>query len=146
MAFKRSVGVALAVLGLTSVVLSAAAQDNETFKVRLSPVPRDIRMHATVTGTGAATAILVGTKLTISGSFEGLRSAATVVRLHRGAVTGVRGAAFQDLTVSQSTSGTIAGSIELTPFQVQALTAGKFYIQIHSESAPDGNLWGWLLR
>jgi hypothetical protein len=146
MAFKRSVGVALTVFGLTSLVLSAAARNDESFKVRLSPVPRDIRMHATVTGKGAATAILVGTKLTISGSFEGLRSPATVARLHRGAVTGVRGAAFQDLTVSHSPSGTIAGSIELTPFQIQALMAGQLYIQIHSEGAPEGNLWGWLLR
>ena len=131
---------------LTSLALATAAQDNEAFKVRLSPVPRDIRMHATVTGEGEATAILVDRTLTIRGSFEGLRSPATVARLHLGTVTGVRGAAFQDLTVSKSTSGTVATSIELTPLQVQALTAGQVYIQIHSEGAPDGNLWGWLLR
>ena len=88
MTLTRSVRVALAVLGLTSCALSAAAQDDETFNVRLSTVPRDIPMRATVTGKGAATAILVGTKLTISGSFEGLHSPATVVRLHRGAVRG----------------------------------------------------------
>jgi hypothetical protein len=28
---------------------------------------------------------------------------------------------------------------------VEALKAGRFYIQLHSERAPDGNLWGWLL-
>jgi hypothetical protein len=27
---------------------------------------------------------------------------------------------------------------------VEGLRKGKFYIQIHSEKAPDGILWGWL--
>jgi hypothetical protein len=26
------------------------------------------------------------------------------------------------------------------------VTGGRFYIQLHSEKAPEGNLWGWLLR
>ena len=43
-------------------------------------------------------------------------------------------------------SGTIAGSIELTPAHVDALKAGKFYIQINSEGAPNGHLLGWLLK
>jgi hypothetical protein len=25
------------------------------------------------------------------------------------------------------------------------LLDGRVYLQIHSESVPDGNLWGWLL-
>ena len=50
-----------------------------------------------------------------------------------------------DLTVSHSTSGAISGAAELTPRQVQALETSSLYIQIHSEKAPDGNLWGWLL-
>ena len=34
---------------------------------------------------------------------------------------------------------------DLTPDQLQALLDGRLYIQIHSASAPEGNLWGWLL-
>jgi hypothetical protein len=26
------------------------------------------------------------------------------------------------------------------------LRKGMVYVQIHSEGAPDGNLWGWLLK
>jgi hypothetical protein len=103
-------------------------------------------MAATVTGEGSATAILVGSKLTITGSFKGLGSPATVGRLHRGAVTGVKGAALRDLTVEKSLGGMIMGSFDLTPAEILGLKAGQFYIQIHSEKAPDGNLWGWLLR
>jgi hypothetical protein len=48
--------------------------------------------------------------------------------------------------VSKAMSGTITGSIDLTPEQVQGLKNGRLYLQISSEKAPDGNLWGWLLR
>ena len=34
----------------------------------------------------------------------------------------------------------------LTPDQIADLRAGRLYVQIQSERAPDGNLWGWLLR
>jgi hypothetical protein len=50
-----------------------------------------------------------------------------------------------ELIVSKGTNGTITGSLELTPRQIEALEKGSLYIQIHSEKAPEGNLWGWLL-
>ena len=51
-----------------------------------------------------------------------------------------------DLTVSKGTSGTIGASIELTAEQIEDLRNNRLYIQINSERASDGNLWGWLLR
>jgi hypothetical protein len=42
-------------------------------------------------------------------------------------------------------SGEISGTMQLTADQVTELTAGKLYVQLHSEKAPEGNLWGWLL-
>lgn len=101
-------------------------------------------MATTVAGKGSATAVLVGTTLTING-FEGLRSPATVARPHRGAGIGLRGPVIQDLTVSKSMAGTIAGSIKLSADIAQNLKKGQLYVQIHSEGVPDGNLWGWLL-
>ena len=50
------------------------------------------------------------------------------------------------LTVSKALKGTLSGSIDLTPAQVQALKKGQLYVQISSEKAPDGNLWGWFVR
>jgi CHRD domain len=125
--------------------LGANAQTGETFKARLSPLPRDATNMADLTGVGSVSAVLVGTRLTITGTFEGLRGPATVARVHR-AQPGVRGNPVLDLTVSKATSGTIGGTLTLTPMQVQDLRKGWFYVQIHSEKAPDGNLWGWLLR
>jgi CHRD domain len=122
------------------------AQNQEKFKARLSTIAMDGGMRETVAGTGTASAVLAGTKLTINGTFEGLRSPATVGRLHGGLAMGVRGAPVGDLTVAKATSGTITGSLDLTPDQVQSLKAGRLYIQIASEKAPEGNLWGWLVR
>ena len=132
--------------GLVWFVLSLAAQDGERFRARLSVVPVEPSTEAGITGTGTALATLVGTRLSITGTFEGLQTAATVARVHRGLATGVRGSAFFDLDVSPATSGSITGSVDLTTEQMQRLRQGRIYVQIHSENAPDGNLWGWLLR
>jgi len=136
-----ALGIWIACLGI-----SAAAQPEEKFKTRLAPVAMDITMRANIAGAGSASAVLTGNKLSITGSFEGLRSPATVAHLHLGLATGVRGPAVFDLTVSPATKGSITGAFDLTTEQVESLKKGKFYIQINSEKAPDGNLWGWLLR
>ena len=126
---------------------SARAQSEDRFQARLTTVPVDFVNRALVTGAGSATAVLAATKLSINGTFEGLSSPATVARLHNGRQrTGVRGPSVFELTVTQSTTGTISGSFDLKPDQVEALKQGRFYIQLHSQKAPDGNLWGWLLK
>jgi hypothetical protein len=128
---------------LAALAVPAAAQ--QSFKIRLRPVPIEASTAANTTGAGEATAELRGTRLTLRGNFAGLKGAATVARLHQGAVMGVRGPAIADVTVTSGTSGTVSGEVTLTPQQVEGLRQGHVYLQIHSETAPDGNLWGWLL-
>lgn len=124
-----------------------SAQQPRNFKARLSPVPIDVSMQATIAGTGSVSAVLNGTKLSITGSFDGLRSPATIAQLHKGPVKGVRGPNILDLAVAKTApfGGTLSGAMDLTPLQVADLEKGRLYIQLHSEKAPDGNLWGWLL-
>jgi hypothetical protein len=121
-----------------------AGQTARTFVARLSTVPITVAMQETVAGRGAVTAVLAGSRLTIEGTFEGLRSPATVARVHL-APRALRGPAIADLTVSTGTTGTIKGAVDLTDRQRAALEKSSIYIQIHSEKAPEGNLWGWLL-
>ena len=132
--------------GLVCLALSLFAQTQEKYKTRLSPVSMDASMRANIAGLGAASAVLTGAKLTVTGSFEGLRSPATIAQLHEGRGTGVRGPVAFDLTVTKATSGTIEGSFDLSPEQLEGLKKNRFYVQIHSEKAPDGNLWGWLMH
>jgi hypothetical protein len=128
-----------------AATVPASAQVARTFKTRLAPVPIDITMQATVSGFGSVSAALIGAKVTITGTFEGLRSPATIAQVHKSPVRGVRGPVLFDLKATAATSGTISGTIDLTPAQVADLEKGRLYVQLHSEKAPDGNLWGWLM-
>jgi len=130
---------------LTLSVLAAPSAQAPDYRARLSVVPIDIAMQATVAGSGSATATLKGATLTITGTFSGLRTPATVVRVHRAPRTAMRGPAIGDLSATAGTSGTISGTLELTREQLADLAAGRLYVQLHSEKAPEGNLWGWLL-
>jgi CHRD domain len=133
-------------LVLAAIAFSLAAQTKETFKTRLSATPADARTRAALAGSGSASATLTGTKLTVTGSFDGLVSPATTASLHSAVAAGVRGPAIADLTISKAVSGTISGSVDLTPQQMTSLHKGGIYILIDSDKAPDGVLWGWLLQ
>ena len=138
---------ALACIPLISGLV-VIAQQPKAFKARLSPVPIDVSMQATIAGSGSVSAVLTGTKLAVTGTFDGLKSPATIAQVHKSPAKGVRGPVVFDLAVakgSEPTSGTLNTSIELTPLQVADLEKGRLYVQLHSEKAPDGNLWGWLL-
>ena len=144
--YKRAIALLAALLWLTN---SAAAQSEQKFKTRLSPVPALGIQPATVAGVGSASATLTGRKVTVIGSFEKMASPATVGHLCLGQLPGVRGESVFDLTVAKTgdgTSGTFSGTFDLTPEQIDALKKGRFYVQIHSEGAPNGHLLGWLLK
>ncbi len=102
-----------------------------------------------VAGEGKATATLSGSKLSVTGSFDGLPAKATGAKLHHGVAKGARGAgtAIGDLRVTGGASGTVSGDVRLSAEQVEALKAGRLYLQIYSEKGvlPDhATLFGWL--
>ena len=134
-------------IAILFAVVALGAQQPRSFKTRLSPVPIDVAMQATVAGNGTVSAVLTGAKLAVTGSFDGLKSRGTTAQLHRSAVRGVRGPSVADLVVNNTdaASGTLSGTVELTAIQIADLEKGRLYVQLHSEKAPDGNLWGWLM-
>lgn len=106
---------------IIACALSLVAQAPETYKVRLSPAPVEAQNRTNIAGLGSATATLTGAKLSITGSFDGLKTPATEAKLHQGPVTGVRGPAILDVTVAHATSGTVSASFDLTPQQIESL-------------------------
>lgn len=123
------------------------AQSGKTYKGRLSPVPMTTAQASTIAGLGSVQAVASGNKVTITGTFDGLKSPATIAQIHR-APRGIRGPVVADLKVTNGASGTsgvINSTLEFTPPQLADLEKGWLYVQLHSEKAPEGNLWGWLL-
>jgi hypothetical protein len=142
----RNMMLAFVSVGLMAWAQTVGPRADEKFKTRLSPVAIDAALRAAVTGSGSVSAVLAGAKLSITGSFDGMQSPATLAQVRQGAATGVRGPAIGDLTVSHARGGDITGTLNLTAEQTESLRKGKLYIQVDSEKASDGNLWGWLLR
>ena len=139
------VGAALLVsLGVGWFGLPSAAQSGDTYKTRLSALPADAKTRPDMAGVGTVTAVLSGTKLTVNGTFEGLKTNAVSAKLHNAIVAGVRGPAFADLTITKAMNGTITGSADLNPQQLQNLKKGGIYVQVYTEKPTDGTLWGWL--
>lgn len=130
---------------LACVATLAFAQSATVFKTHLATVAMDATMRATVAGSGSASASLLSAKLTITGKFEGLVTPATAAQIRLSPVTGVRGPVIFEVPLDKAVSGTISGAVNLTPDQIEKLRKGCFYLQINSEKAPDGNLWGWFL-
>src|SRR3954451_15362988 len=133
-----------AAAGIGAAVLAGAQSQPASFRARLTPVPVETSTAASITGSGTVTATIDGARMTLTGSFTGMKSAATIAQMHFGA-RGVRGPVEFDLMVENAPSGAIHGSASLTKAQLDSLRKGWFYVQIHAEKAPDGNLWGWLL-
>ena len=80
----------------------------------------------------------------MTGSFEGMSSAAIAAHVHQGRA-GQRGSIAFQLTVSKGSSGVLGGSVHLTGEEVQTLLESSYYIQIHTEGNPGGELRGWIL-
>jgi len=143
------------VVAFALIVLTAAgplvAETAGKYAARLDWVPIGGAERGDVSGTGSVTATLTGSRLVLSGTFEGLPAKATAAKLHQGTATGARGRGpvVADLRVtSQGTSGTLSGDIVLSLPQVEALAAGRLYVQLYTEKGvqPDhSTLWGWLL-
>ena len=90
----------LAIATTVAALCAAFAEKREIFRTRLAPVAIDATMKANVTGSGSVTASLVDSKLSVSGTFEGLRGPAILAHIREGVATGVRGAPIFKLSVA----------------------------------------------
>ena len=136
------------IVGLTALASLGLAQDAGVFGARLDWVPISGAERNDVAGRGFVTATLSRSRLSIMGCFEGLPAAATRASLHHGVATGARGPAIAELEITKQPNGVVAGNVDLSREQRDALVAGHLYIQLHAERgvAPDNAvLWGWLL-
>lgn len=129
------------------LVGSAAFADarSEIFRARLSPLGVTAATVNIITGAGSVIATLEGTRLKIDASFEGLTGMATTANIRRGP-KGIPGPVLFELQPPKASSGKMAATLDLNAEQIADLRAGRLYLQIHSERAPEGSVRGWLLK
>ena len=128
-------------VGVSLCGISAQAQ--EVYRARLSPMPTTPQTVSTILGEGEVILTLNGNSLVIDGSFEGMSSLATGAHIHNGPPT-QPGPVIHTLEVTNATNGSLNGTLTLSDEQVEALKNNEFYIQIHTESNPPGELRGWV--
>ena len=126
-----------------SLLFSANIQAQEVYRARLSPMPTTPQTVTTILGEGEVILTLNDNSLTVEGNFSGMSSAATGAHIHNGPPA-QPGPVIHTLEVSQSTDGSVNGTLSLSEEQIEALSNNEFYIQIHSESNPAGELRGWV--
>ena len=110
-------------------------------------LPIDFATAPSISGWGEAQVSLTGRVLAIAGTFEGLSSPATVAHIHQ-APPARRGPVAFPIEVSSAspaTSGELSGALELTDAQIRALRNSDYYVQIHTENNPGGEIRGWLM-
>ena len=135
----------LAGLAAAAVIFCGGGALAQTYQANLGPMPLDAATNKNLLGRGEATGNWDGKMLTVSGRFAGLPSPATKAHLFVGPAIGVPGSEGFDLTVSAADNGALSGQIALNAKQAAAFRTGRLYVQINSQKAPTGNLWGWLL-
>lgn len=133
------------VLGLASALGGIGPVAADDFAAHLSPAPVTDGTRAATTGVGRAEARLDGNRLTVSGNFQGLAGDATGAELRAGIGIGVPGDKVFDISASPGKDGSLSGAVTLNANQVAQLRRGHIYVQINSQTAPGGNLQGWLL-
>ena len=141
------VTLALVALATALTVPAAGAQDTERYRERLSRMPVDLRTTAAISGAGSVTAELTGNELTITVRFDGLSSGVTAAHVHNAPVARRGGVAFAvDVGDGSGTAGEIVDTVTLSDDQIAELRADRYYVQLHTENNPGGELRGWLLR
>ena len=139
---QRAAAVAFATLGWLALNSSAMAE-TLTFSAKLdgaSEVPA-----TTSTGKGDLTASLdtISKQLSWKGSYSGLTGDATAAHFHGPAAAGANAGVVVPIPSFKSP---FPGAAGLTDAQVADLTAGKWYVNIHSAKFPSGEIRGQMVK
>jgi len=78
--------------------------------------------------------------VTVTGTFQGLSSMATVAHIHGPAAVGSNANVLVPLMVTAATSGSVSGSAMMSSAQMNDMIGGMTYVNIHSMLYPDGEI------
>jgi hypothetical protein len=139
---KRLPATLAAAVAFLSLFGGVAAADVHTYSVNLSgaqEVP-----PVSPAGVGGCTVTLddVTGQVTVTGSFTGCTSNATLAHLHGPAAPGANAGILITLTETGGTSGNITGGGTLSPANVANMLAGLTYLNVHTVNNGPGEMRG----
>ena len=117
-----------------------------SFKVQLSGAQQVPPVQTAATGTADITFDSATRMLSWTITCSGLSGAVTMVHMHGPAAAGKNASAQIWLTQKGSpVENPIKGQATLTPEQVKQFEAGEWYINVHTESHPGGEIRGQVM-
>jgi hypothetical protein len=145
MTHKTMLRTGIAGLALAACLAAASPVLAETvnFKANLAAAAEVPPNDSAATGTVTATFDTATKKLTWQGSYTGLSGAATAGHFHGPADPGKNASVAVPITASSSP---FQGSADLTDAQAADLTAGKWYVNVHTEAHKGGEIRGQLTK
>jgi hypothetical protein len=117
-----------------------------SLKVPLTGAQQVPPVQTAATGTADLTYDPATRVVTWSVSYSGLSGAATMAHFHGPAAEGKNGPPVIWLAEKGATvTNPIKGQATLTPEQAQQLTAGEWYINVHTQANPNGEIRGQVM-
>jgi len=102
------------------------------------------------TGHARGTFVLIGDQLTVNATYAGLSGPAVAAHIHGPADTATAAAVMVDFSPLKGEgfgiSGSLSGTVTLTPDQIAALVDGLTYMNIHTQKNPGGEIRGQIIR
>ena len=136
--------IAILALCLTGIAASAVTSEaaSETFKVALAGAQQVPPVETSGSGTAELAYDPATRMLTWSVSYSGLSSSATMAHFHVGAAGKNGPVAVWISKKGEPVTSPIKGEATLTPEQAQQFTAGDWYINVHTQTHPAGEIRG----
>jgi hypothetical protein len=126
-----------------AVVATAAFADNVSYKADLSGSQEVPSVAGGGKGSAELTYDTASKKLTWKVTFSGLTGAATAAHFHGPAEAGKNASVAVPIP---GTASPLEGSTTLTDAQAADLTAGKWYVNIHTGANKGGELRGQVVK
>lgn len=132
---------------LMGVAWTGLAQaESLSFKVPLTGAQSVPPVETSGTGTADLTYDPATRVVTWNITYSGLSSPTTMAHFHGPAAQGTNGPVVIWLTTQGSPPGNpMTGQATLTPEQAQQFAAGNWYVNVHTQSHPAGEIRGWVI-
>ena len=138
--FRRSFVLA----GFAVMFAGAASAATVKFHATLSPAAEGPPTKSTGSGEANVSLDTATHEISYDVTFKGFSSAVTAAHIHGPAEIGKNAGVVVPLGAAPTSP--IHGTAKLTPEQEQQLTAGMYYVNIHSKNNPSGAIRGQLTQ